>query len=668
MSEDELLVPRQSGPAEPINRRSPHATIDIEAEHFDIDSYLRNYWNTLRKQRWTIITATFVVVTLVAIYSFKVRPTYRATGRVEVEAVSSPIESLERDNFRAPTDTTFLRTQVDVLASDNLAWQTIQQLKLDTNPEFNTAIGHPNQGTAEDSAALQARLIRAFQGCLHVDLPRDSRMLEVSFDSTDPRLAAQIVNALMNNYIEYNFTTKYDATRQASGWMSQQLDELKAQVEKSQQALVDYERQNAIVNVSDKVNLVELRLASLSQDLTAAQNDLAAQQSLFELVQANPSQAAMLAQNSLLQRLQEKYADVETQYVNAMAQYGPKFPKVLRLKDQVNAMKSLISQEQHLTVDRIRRDYDAAASRERILAQEVAREKIEVGKINQLLIQHNILQHEYETNQTLYDSLLKRLRDATITAGLRATNIHIVDNALVPATPVRPNKTLNLFVGLMMGVILGVMIVFVREGLDTSIKSAEDLERLLPVPTLAVVPLASSLKQPFSRTQEHGPLAAQDAIMALAVTQRPHSALAESFRSLRTSILLSSAPRPPQTLLVTSTQPGEGKTSVSINLALALAQRGGRVLLIDGDLRLPAIRNTLGLAGTKGLSGVLTGAYGLDEAIEHPTLCPNLWALMAGPHPPNPAELLSTSTMEQLLRELRQRFDHLVVDSPPVLL
>jgi len=669
MPEDEPLIPRKLEAAGPVRRWLPYAATDIESRALDTYSYVRAYWNILCNRRWTILTVTFVLVTLVAIYSFKVRPTYRATGRVEVEAETLPFQGVDQGNNPTPVDATFLQTQVDVLTSDNLVWKTIQQLKLDTNSEFNTTLRHSGQQGTEALATLQGRLIQAFQGQLHVDLARDSRMLDVSFDSTNPRLAARIANALMNNYIEYNFMTKYDATRQASGWMGQQLDDLKAKVEKSQQALVDYERQNAIVDVGDKESLVEQNLASLSQEFTEAQNHLAEEQSLYDLVQANPAQTALLAQDDLLQMLEEKVADLKTYYVNALAQYGPKFPKVVRLKDQVNTVQSLIAEERQRSVDRIRRDYGAAAGREKILAREVARAKIEVGNLNQLLIQHNILNHEFETNQNLYDSLLKRLKNAVVTAGLRATNIHIVDNALIPILPVRPLKSLNIAIGLMVGLILGVTLALVEEGFDTSIKNAEDVERLLPAPNLAVIPAAFSLKQQSFWARKHGPRAAtQDRAVALAVSRRPHSALAESFRTLRTSILLSSAPRPPQALLVTSTQPGEGKTSASVNLALALAQRGGRVLLIDADLRKSEIASTLGLVDTKGLSDVLTGVLGLDGAVVHSALSPNLWALSAGPHPSNPAELLSTSTMEQLLAGLRCRFDHLVVDSPPVLL
>ncbi|HUZ47783.1 MAG TPA: polysaccharide biosynthesis tyrosine autokinase [Terriglobia bacterium] len=643
-------------------------TLDIESQTLGAYSYLRDYWNTLRKRRWTILTVAFVLVTLAAIYSFKVRPTFRATGRVEVEPDAPPFQSSDQNNSPSTVDASFLQTQVDVLTSDHLAWETIEELKLDANPDFNPDLPPSGRQPPGDISSLQSRLIHVFHDHLHVALARDSRMLEVSFDSTDPRLGASVANALMNNYIQYNFMTKYDATRQASGWMEQQLDELKAKVETSQQALVDYERQNAIVDVGDKQSLAARNLAALGQEFTEARNHLAEEQSLYDLVKSNPSQTALLAQDDLLQMLEEKFADLKTNYVNTLAQYGPKFPKVVRLKDQINTVESLIAEERRRSVDRIRRNYDAATGREEILAREVAQAKIEMENLNQLLIQHNILKHDFETNQDLYDSLLKRLKDATVEAGLRATNIHIVDRALPPTLPVRPRKALNIAVGMMLGLILGVTLALVEEGFDTSMMNAEDVERLLPTPNLAVIPAAFSLKQRSFRAGKHDPRrAGHDHVVALAVSRRPHSALAESFRSLRTLILLSSAPRPPQALLVTSAQSGEGKTSASVNLALALAQRGGRVLLMDGDLRKPEIANTLGLTGTKGLSGILTGAHGFDASVESSGLSPNLWALHAGQYPPNPSELLSSSTMEQLLAGLRRRFDYLVIDSPPVL-
>jgi capsular exopolysaccharide synthesis family protein len=314
---------------------------------------------------------------------------------------------------------------------------------------------------------------------------------------------------------------------------------------------------------------------------------------------------------------------------------------------------------------RIRNDYLAALGRERLLSAAVAQEKVEVGKLSQLLIEHNILKREFETNQQLYDSLLQRLKDATVSAGLRATNIHLVDSALVPTAPVRPRIMYNIAVGLLVGLVLGVTLAFVQESLDTSVKSAEELERLVAAPALAVIPLARSswLKKGGDRSQ---PL---NGSVESIVLGHPSSTLAESYRTLRTSILLSSAARPPQALLVTSAQPREGKTSTSLNLALGLALRGVPVAVVDADLRRPGISRALGLSQNgAGLSTLLSGAHSLDEVLRQFEPVPNLWVLPSGPEAPNPADLFSSPTMENLIQELRGRFEHVVVDSAPLLL
>ena len=277
--------------------------------------------------------------------------------------------------------------------------------------------------------------------------------------------------------------------------MEQQLDELKAKVEKSQQALVDYERQNAIVNISDKESVVEQRMADLSRDLTNAQSDRLQKESVYELVRSNESQVASVAQNDLLQHLEEKYADLKSQYVDALEQSGPKHPKAERLQSQVDEIQSLIERERKRIVERMRNDYMAALGRERLLAAAVAKEKVEVGALNQLLIQHNLLKRESETNQQLYDNLLQRLKDATVSAGLRATNIHVIDPAKPPRLPVRPQKLRNILIGLMVGLVLGLALAFVREAVDTSIKSVDEAERLANAPALAVVPLARDARR-----------------------------------------------------------------------------------------------------------------------------------------------------------------------------
>ncbi len=668
MNEPSELAPLATKiPAKP----SPWASPFINLEQVIPDTFfdLRAYWHILEKRRWTVLTVALLLTTAVAVYSFKMQPEYEATARVAVEAETPHIQSLNELDREGQTDETFIETQVQVLQSDNLAWRTIQELRLAENPEFYDARNAKPVRGVDPRAAQQNLLLGIFRDSLKVDRVPNSRLIEVKFESTDPRLASRGANALVSNYIEDNFRQKYDATRQASGWMEQQLDELKAKVEKSQTALVNYERQYNIVNVGDKQSVVEQRLSDLSRELTAAQGDRLEKESRYELVKGSPDQVGYVTQNELLQKLEEKSADINASYVDALEQYGPNFPKVVRLRDQSKEIQTLIERERKRILGQMHNDYEAAIGREKLLQQAVAQGKTEVGQLNQLLIQHNMLKREFDTNQQLYDNLLQRLKDATVSAGLRATNIQVVDQAITPAFPVRPKKVLNISIGLLVGLILGVTVAFVQQGLDTSIKSVEDVESITNCPTLAVIPtgMRNGHMSWYSRRIEGEPATSPTQVELTMLTQT-NSALAEAYRSLRTSVLLSTAPHPPQAILITSSQPNEGKTCTSVNLALALAQRGPRVLLVDADLRKPGVSRRLGLEASRGLSSVLTGAHKIEEVLQDIEGMPNLRVMSAGPRPPNPAELLSSPSMENVLAELRSKFDHIVIDSPPLLL
>jgi polysaccharide biosynthesis transport protein len=637
---------------------------------FESEPSLGAYWHILLRRRWTIVTVVAVLTTVVAIASFKMRPVYRSTAAIEVDAETPQVQTLNDTYQPLPIDQDFLRTQIEVLKTDNLAWRTVEQLRLGDNPSFAL----PEKMDNNDPNYFEhrkMRLIRQFQKTLSVNLVSGSRVIQVSFESTDPRLAAQVANTLVDNYLDYNFREKYDATRQASGRMEQQLDELKAKVEKSQQELVDYQREHAIVDVNDKQSVVEQRLGELSTQLTAAQSDRIQKEALYAQVQSNPEKVAALAQNELLQRLEEQLAGLKKDYVEALAQYGPAFPKVVRLQKQVDEYQSLIDKERNRVVDRLRRDYASAVTRESLLVQAVNQQKVELGEFNKLLVQQNILKGDFETSQKLYERLLEHLKDATVSAGLKSTNIHLVDAALVAGDAVRPKKMLNIALAASGGLILGVLLALLQESLDHSIKSAEEVEILVSAPALGVIPAKRSLGKPSRElgSRKDKLLAARNGKLELEVLNHATSALAESFRSLRTSTMLSMAMHPPKTILVTSSNKGEGKTTTSVNLALTMAQQqGGDVLLIDCDLRNPGVARALSLGNMRGLSTILAGTDTLENSLQRFSPLPNLWVLTTGPLPPNPAELLSSLRMGEILSELQTQYRHIVIDSSPLLL
>ncbi len=662
------LMPRDmAGPPFPVR-----ALPAMEASIVTAQDYvsLATYWHTLMKRRWTIATVAIIITVLAAIVSFRMEPVYKATARVQVESETPLIQSLQDLFQKSTADDEFVQTQIQVLKSENLAWKTIEELDL------TTSLIKPNKLAKIAPDKRKVKLIDAFKKQLSVELTPKTRMLDISYEDPNPQLAAKVSTTLANNYIDYNFRQKYDATRQASGWMEQQLDELKAKVEASQQALVEYERQHEIVNTSEKGSVQEQILSDLSRDLTTAESDRLQKEALYRQVEADRKQLADLMHNELLQRLEEKSADLQDQYTETVAQYGPKFPKALRINEEIQGIRAQITAEQERVLARIRRDYMSAVARERLASAAVNAQKEAVGAQNQLLIQHNILQREFEGNQQLYQSLMQRLKDATVSAGLQSTNIHLVDTALPPAEPVRPRKALNIGLGLLAGLVLGVMLAFGQEGIDHSVKTAEDVETMLMTPTLAVVPLQRSVEPAkWALSRDKSALAVAGRAkgkmsghkVALAVTEKPQSILAEAYRALRTSILLSLAPNPPKTILIASSQAGEGKTSTALNLAQSLAQRKVEVVIVDGDLRKGGIAKTLGMDNEKGMSTVLTGADKLSDVLQQFSPQPNLWVVPSGPTPPNPAELVGSDRMAELLKELSERFEHIIIDSPPVL-
>lgn len=662
---DQEIVPFSPAVA-PVRDAVPARSPYMPPAAPDSGASLAVYWQVLLRRRWTMVAVAAIATALASFYSLRIRPVYKSVAALEVDPDTPQVQSLN-DVYQQPQgDQDALRTQIQILQTDNLAWRTIEQMGLAQNPAF-VGIG-PADST--DSDARKVQLIKMFQSQLSTDLLPGSRIIRVGFESTDPHLAARIANALVQNYTEYSFRQKYDATREAAGRMEQQLDELKAKVENSQRDLVDYQRKHAMVENSDKQNVIEQRLSQLSLDLTQAQSDRIAKEAIYNRWKSNPELVVTASHDDLLHGLQEKQADLHSQYVQALDTYGPNYPKVVRLHREWEEAAAQIAAERQRAIEHYNNDFLAAKDREQLLSEAVAQQKEELGNFNQLLIEHNILKGEFDTNQQLYQKLLERLKDATVTAGLRSTNIHVVDPALPPTGPIRPRTRFNIAAGFFTGLVLGVVLAFVREEADSSLKAPEDVELLLAMPVLGLIPSESrsgkKLFLPPNGDKSPG-INGTGHRSGHALAPGGMKARSEAYRALRTSVLLSTASRPPQTVLITSSTGSEGKTTTAVNLALVLAQCGSSVVLLDCDLRRPSLARILDIPNGKGMSNYLTGNDKADEVIHQ---CPsesNLWIIPSGPTPPNPAELVSSPLMATLLQELSGRFKYIIVDSPPLL-
>ncbi len=645
-------------------------------EQMPREPHLLDYLIILRKHQWLILTFLVTVVTVVTIASFKMKPVYEAAARVEVDKESQGMLPFQQgngydDEYVDMQD--YVETQTKILQSETLALQTIKSLDLGRYPEFggsSSALVFKQGGAAPKRPAI----LGAFLGDLSVKTVPNSRLIEVRFEAQDPQLAAQVVNAHVQNYIELNFRSKYDATTQASNWLSAELEELRIKVQKSEDERLAYERANQIWQIDEKQDITTQKLADLSKAVTEAQTSLAEKEALYHMAASGNVDALPAAQtNPVVQDLLKRKSELDQSYADAVNQYGPHYPKVERLAEQQKEVAGDLARARQTMVESIQQEYTTARGRTELLQEALDKQKTEANDLAEKLVQYHILQHDAESNKTLYDGLLQKLKEASITAGLRSSNIRVVDPALVPTVPSRPQKARNILLGFLVGLVGGVGLAIFREYLDNTVKSPDEVEALTGLPSLAVVPSLPGLGNSqgrLSRSRKDKALqAATGPRVELLAYVQPKSQISEAFRALRTSLLLSQADHPPQVILVTSAMPREGKTTAAVNLAVTLAQLGDSTLLMDSDLRKPGIRRALNLPPGKetGLSSYLAGVCSLDEiTMAHPAI-PNLSVLMTGPVPPSPADLLSSYRLRDAITELRHRFKFVVIDSPPIM-
>jgi len=651
------------------------------------ESQLREYFRTLIKRRWVIVASVAAIFGVVAIATIRATRVFDASGSIAINKMDPMMLGFNNsaNGGMAYDDSTDVDTEVRILRSDLLALQVIKQLNLDKRPEFGGSANAPTNslGLTTDSlqldSAATSRLLSGFKSNLRVSAIPDTRIIDIHYRSPDKELAARVVNTLMSTYVEQNFKSRFESTMQASDWLSKQLADLQMKVETSQEKLVQYQKEHEILGVDEKQNIITSKLDELNKELTEAESDRMQKESIYHLVQSQDLDTVAAAANSidsdkgsvaggssLLERLREQHADLKIQVAQLSTQFGPAYPKVAQLNSQLKEVDAQIQVELQKALGRVRGEYMAALQRENLLRDAMEKQKQDANQLNESAIEYSLLKRDVEANRTLYEGLLEKLKEAGITAGLHSNNFRTVDIARVPTTPVEPNVPINLAFGLALGLSTGIGLAFLLEALDNTVRTPEQAQLISALPSLGMIPLGSKTGMEPGQKQRLSVTSSRE-VVELITQSRPQSQMAESYRALRTSLLLTSLGAPPKVILITSALPQEGKTTTSLNCSIVLAQKGSRVLLIDADLRRPSIHKALGMGPRTGLSNVLTGSATLEQATVRSSVLPSLYVLPAGTPPPNPAELLASTNMTEILAELREQYDHIVIDSPPTL-
>jgi capsular exopolysaccharide synthesis family protein len=620
-----------------------------------------------RKRGW-IVLAIALLGLGAGIAANMILPT-RYTAQASIELVqdrSSEFflqQSSDLQN-QSSMDAAQLDTVIEVLKSNSLALETIRKLGLENNPDFLKR----DNGRPWDLSNPKDRsfLIANFRGRLDVNRLGHTNIVQIRFISPRPELASLISNTLIDSYIEHNFKDNFSATAQISSWLDTQLGDLKKRLEDSQQRMVELQKQVGIVGIDqskDHSGPTQSVLLATLEELNKQLVDAEAERMLKEgelraIESSDPNVIDSLAGvDHTFQFSRENLAALQSEYTSLIQIYGSAYPRVNQLKAQIDQLQHVISSEEKTQVSRVQKELQAAQERENLLQQSLLDQQKKAFDSSDAVIQYELARRSYESNRELYDGLQERLQEAGIMAGLHSTAVHVVDSADIPPFPSHPRKTINLAAGLGGGLFFGMVLAFLLESLDTNLKTIAEIEEGLQLPLIAALPYSAASGLSPARFFEE----------ASAGTVGSMSRMAESLRGMRTSILLSNPGAPPKVIMVASSRPSEGKSSISILESIVLALNGANVLLLDGDLRRSSIHQRLGINNNLGLSSVLSGEAKLHEAIQEWPEQPRLHILPSGPVPPLPSELLGSKQMEDLLQQLRLQYDFVFIDTPPVL-
>ncbi|TVR56603.1 MAG: polysaccharide biosynthesis tyrosine autokinase [Candidatus Competibacteraceae bacterium] len=651
----------------PVTLPDPRAT---EPEPEDDEINLRELWSVIVKRRGTILLFALIAVIAASTATYLTTPIYRASLTLQIDREDIKIVKIEEVT---PVDSgqDYYQTHYALLKSRSLAQRVATQLGLADRPPPPPSLlarirsgltgwlpkasqAAPPAGPPAETARLDGAVSRLL-GNLTVEPVRNSRLVTLHYTSPDPREAATLLNTLASSYINLNLERRFEASAYARDFLQERLQQVKARLEDSEREIVAFARAQGIITIGENQNIVNQRLAATSTALSAAEQRRTIAEAAYRQMRDTPGQGLnQVLDSRIVENLKIAKARLEAEYRENQLRHTAAHPDIAPLRDQIAEIDRQINREVALIRAAITADYEIAQAEETLLRANLEQLQREVLEQQDRSIQLNILRREVDTNRELYNGLLQRFKEVGVAAGIGTNNISVVDAARVPNSPFKPSLRRNVLLALLLGLLGGIGLAFLLEHLDDTFKQPDDVEKRLNLPVLGLIPLI-----PHKRGDARP--------IALVGHDDPRSVFAESYRSLRTALEFSTSSGVPRVLTVTSATSGEGKSTTALSLAIQFAQAGKKVLLIDADLRKPSLHRALELDNHVGLTNLLAGEQERPVNIAQPTHIPNLFVIPAGPLPPNPAELLSGSKMLGLLVLAAEKFDQVLLDSPPIM-
>ncbi len=651
--------------------------------------HLRDYLRIVNKRKATILTFFILTLLVVIIATFTATPMYQASTKVIIERNTAG--ALTNSYTYTPYDPEFLETQYQLIKSAAVVEKVVKKLDAEKMydlffPEKEVSksyIASAKEWISEQISALKlmagiedffssqdgleknsplemrvpptkARLLEdVIKSGIAAEPVANSRVVQLSFMSDNPAVATRVVNSVAQAYIDELLDMQMEVSGYSIGWMKKKSEIQREKLEESERDLYDYKKKHDIVTIEDRITVLPERLSDLSKNLTQAETRRKELSAVYEQIKNIKKEQLetipVIVENTSVDAINKSILTAEQKISELSKKYGSKHPRMITAKNDLKGLKSKKYKELEKAVQTIKNEYQLARSNERDLKELVDQTKFQAARLGEKSIQLDILKRKVETNRFLYDALIKKMKEKGITEQNQSVNVWVIEKAQIPDFPATPRKKRNILLGIILGLFGGVGIAFFLEYLDNTVKTPEDVEEKFNIPVISTIDLFKDKNETIVEN----------------VLNDPSSLTAENFKGLRTSILLSSADKPPKILLITSMTPGEGKSSVCACLGGTIAQTGKKVLIVGGDMRRPTQYKNFKVENTVGLSSFLAGiSQEIEEIVTH--LDKNLHLIPSGPIPPNPSELLSSTRFKAMLEQLTKTYDMILIDTPPL--